>query len=61
MYGYNINRVLLGSLQVTFPGFHMIALADGVQSGDMSFMIYDSRNLDKGWFCSGLCEVQKVR
>lgn len=61
MYGYNINRVLVGSLHVPCPGLHMIALADGVPSGDMSFMIYDSRNLDKGWFCSVLCEAQKVR
>jgi hypothetical protein len=39
----------------------MIALADSVQSGDVSFMIYDTDNLDKEWFCSGLCETQKVR
>jgi hypothetical protein len=36
------------------------ALADEVQGGDVPFMIYDTDNLDKGWFCSGLCEAQKV-
>jgi hypothetical protein len=38
----------------------VIALADEVQGGDVSFMIYDTDNLDKGWFYSGLCEAQKV-
>jgi hypothetical protein len=41
------------SLHVTCRGLHVIALADGVQSGDMSFMIYDRDNLDKGWFLFG--------
>jgi hypothetical protein len=52
---------MVRSLQVTCRSLHVIALADGVQSGDVSFMIYDMDNLDKGWFCSGLCEAQKVR
>jgi hypothetical protein len=40
----------VSTLQVTWRGLHVIASADRVQGGDVPFMIYDTDNLDKGWF-----------